>query len=390
MYEPFYNKRGQKYEIPITSSPYLDGYEIVDQIGPVFGEVAYGASFMESLTNAFSNTVSAVKSTFSSQDMAGFTDLLNNAHDYAVDKMIQEAKRRGANAIIGVQVSASELATMPNLVQNSALCAHVSLFGTAVKVNKVTVVSDYSYPDKKARLCRILSKNENDQVDVQKVFVQFDRQRNNALVAIGVKKLSGFNLKSVMADIKFTSIFEEEKEYKKIPFFDLAQNEDLLLSTFSSIEMDENFYRSIESVEIITHKYVSAGSRMIGNDEDDTVSEENTISWLEEIERMTSCDEILKYLTDMGNVMPDITNDYFFMDKVRTYCSSEKNGGLGSKVKDCYEYLTSIADRYYSFVNGKIELEIQSNGNTICPICEKGNKAGRTTCFNCGMKFQKE
>ncbi len=58
-------------------------------------------------------------------EIRGYTELLTEARNLAVEKMILEAQKLGANAIVGVRFSTS--AIMPT-------AAEVMVYGTAVKI----------------------------------------------------------------------------------------------------------------------------------------------------------------------------------------------------------------------------------------------------------------
>ena len=54
--------------------------------------------------------------------------LLNNARQYTQNRMVEEAAGRGANAIVGIDCELSGGGTV----------MHISMFGTAVKIEKIT------------------------------------------------------------------------------------------------------------------------------------------------------------------------------------------------------------------------------------------------------------
>ena len=54
--------------------------------------------------------------------------LLNNARQYTRNRMVEEAVGRGANAIVGIDCESS----------GGGIVMHISMFGTAVKIEKIT------------------------------------------------------------------------------------------------------------------------------------------------------------------------------------------------------------------------------------------------------------
>lgn len=72
-----------------------------------------GRDFMAGLKNLFGGELKA------------YTELLNESREEAVERMVQHAKERGANAIVNVRFSTSSIA---------AGAAEIFAYGTAVKV----------------------------------------------------------------------------------------------------------------------------------------------------------------------------------------------------------------------------------------------------------------
>ena len=72
-----------------------------------------GRDFMAGLKNVFGG------------ELKGYTELLNESRDEALERMIQLAESKGANAVINVRFSTSAIA---------AGAAEIFAYGTAVKV----------------------------------------------------------------------------------------------------------------------------------------------------------------------------------------------------------------------------------------------------------------
>ena len=103
----------------IVSSENIIGKEITETIGLVKGEIVeskhLGKDFMAGLKNIVGGEVT------------GYTDMIREARKIATDRMISEAEKLGADAIVCVRYGTS------GVMQNAA---EVIVYGTAVKLKK--------------------------------------------------------------------------------------------------------------------------------------------------------------------------------------------------------------------------------------------------------------
>ena len=106
----------------LTTAPTIEGYRIIGQYGLVFGETVFKHGFMSRLGAGLSDAVDTIS--WGSREMSGSMGLIEDARQYAYDKMIAEAKNRGANAIIAIDSD--------NTFGGDVM--YISLYGTAVKV----------------------------------------------------------------------------------------------------------------------------------------------------------------------------------------------------------------------------------------------------------------
>ena len=100
----------------ITNIEYLPGREITEHYGLVSGSSVrakhVGRDIAASLKNIFGG------------ELKGYTELLSESRDEAMERMIAQAKSLGANAILNVRFSTSSVA---------AGAAELYVYGTAVK-----------------------------------------------------------------------------------------------------------------------------------------------------------------------------------------------------------------------------------------------------------------
>ncbi len=101
----------------LTNIDRVPGKEIVEHYGLVAGSTIrakhVGKDIMASIKNLFGG------------ELTGYTELLNESRIEATERMIAQAKRRGANAVINIRFSTSSVAQG---------AAEIYVYGTAVKV----------------------------------------------------------------------------------------------------------------------------------------------------------------------------------------------------------------------------------------------------------------
>ena len=114
-----------KEEMILSTCPSVEGYRIIKQLGLVFGECAYKTGFFKSLSASLDNIGDILSS--GDKELSGTARILNSARDYSMNKMIEAAMQRGANAVIGID---SESSIGGDIM-------HVTIYGTAVVIEKV-------------------------------------------------------------------------------------------------------------------------------------------------------------------------------------------------------------------------------------------------------------
>ena len=101
----------------LTTTDDLAGRRILEVIGLVRGSSVRARHLGKDISALLTNIVGG--------EMIEYTKLLAESREQALDRMREEARARGANAILGVRFSSSEI---------SAGAAEVLVFGTAVRI----------------------------------------------------------------------------------------------------------------------------------------------------------------------------------------------------------------------------------------------------------------
>lgn len=106
-------------EIIVSTMNDLPGYEVVEVYGEVFGLIVRAR-------NAFSN-VGASFRTLVGGEAKGYTKLLADSREQAVDRLKEAAAAKGANAVIAMRFDCNEIGD---------IMSEVAAYGTAVTVRQ--------------------------------------------------------------------------------------------------------------------------------------------------------------------------------------------------------------------------------------------------------------
>lgn len=103
----------------VTTTAVIEGHEIIEYKGLVFGEVVSGVNFIKDMFSSVTDILGGRNGTYEGE--------VQDARDKAIEEMCKRADRMGANAIIGVDIDYEVLGK-----ENGMLMVSVS--GTAVRI----------------------------------------------------------------------------------------------------------------------------------------------------------------------------------------------------------------------------------------------------------------
>lgn len=101
----------------LTNIDYVPGKKIVEHFGLVTGSTVRARNIGADLLAGFKNVVGG--------ELKGYTKLLNDSRNQAIQRMIKQAEQLGANAIINIRFATSAI---------TAGAAELYVYGTAVRV----------------------------------------------------------------------------------------------------------------------------------------------------------------------------------------------------------------------------------------------------------------
>jgi len=103
----------------LVNIDYIPGEQIAEALEIVKGTVVYSKSFGKDFMAGMKTLVGG--------EIVGYTELLNTARQIAVKRMVEDAEKLGADAVINVKYGSS------SVMQGAA---EVIAYGTAVKLAK--------------------------------------------------------------------------------------------------------------------------------------------------------------------------------------------------------------------------------------------------------------
>ena len=104
----------------ITTGNDFPGYAVTDVYGEVFGLTVRSRHVGSQIGASFKSLVGG--------ELKGMTKMLAEGRQQAIDRLVEEAEEKGANAILAMRFDTSEF-----MEQATEICA----YGTAVKIQKI-------------------------------------------------------------------------------------------------------------------------------------------------------------------------------------------------------------------------------------------------------------
>ncbi|MCP3891669.1 MAG: heavy metal-binding domain-containing protein [Desulfobulbaceae bacterium] len=104
----------------ISNTPEIFGYRITGSIGLVTGNMVQ--------SKHIGRDIMAGLKTIIGGEVAGYTEMLVEAREEAINRMVAQAENKGANAIVNVRFTTSAIA---------AGMSELLVYGTAVVVEKI-------------------------------------------------------------------------------------------------------------------------------------------------------------------------------------------------------------------------------------------------------------
>ena len=105
----------------ITTANDLPGFVVTETLGEVFGVTVRSRNIGSQIGAGFKSLVGG--------ELKGMTKALSDSRQQVIDRMVQEAEAKGANAIVAMRFDTSEL---------GGTWTEICAYGTAVKTRRLS------------------------------------------------------------------------------------------------------------------------------------------------------------------------------------------------------------------------------------------------------------
>jgi uncharacterized protein YbjQ (UPF0145 family) len=104
-------------EVLVVTTNDIPGYEVTETYGEVFGLIVRSR-------NVFSNVGASFRTIFGGE-VRGYTRLLSDSREHALERLRKAAAAKGANAVLAMRFDSGDIGGVMN---------EVAAYGTAVKI----------------------------------------------------------------------------------------------------------------------------------------------------------------------------------------------------------------------------------------------------------------
>ncbi len=221
-------------DIMLTSGNSFEGYEVVEYLGFISGQIAVSSNFIKDVSSSIAE--------WSAQDSTAFTSKLESASATALENLVKVAKRQGANAILGVELDSTGL--------SSSTVGTVAT-GTAVIIKKKAAIH-------KVVSSEIYVSNYYNMLMPRPVQVHLVGEDNNVKVAPIFYNYNQDEIKAVRCDIELTNFYEEKLVLQGIDFVFERNNVTKLVADFVECKLPMKDIPLIKDAKVYVKKYVTS------------------------------------------------------------------------------------------------------------------------------------
>lgn len=220
--------------IKLTTGEGFEGYEIVEYLGVVNGQIALSSNFFKD----FSTNIAEL----SMQESAAFTNRLENASGNAIENLIKVAEQKGANAIIGIELNYATFSnnSIGTVASGTAVVIRQKEKKHKIITEKFNVMNYYnvSIP----RPVEITLTGENNQTQISALFYNYNQEI----------------VRAVRCDIELVNYYEEKLMLQGIDFVFLKNDIRRLETELVECRLPMKAIPLVKEVKVYVKKYVTS------------------------------------------------------------------------------------------------------------------------------------
>ena len=255
-------------DMMLTTGDHFEGYEVVEYLGIVSGEAILGSNFIKGIAASMTNV--------SEQDMAK----VEKAREDAENRLIKAAKKKKADAILGVQAvyTTFEGGSFGGIVTGTAVKLR-EVPKPQGRVSKDLVVMNY-YARLVPRPVRVTLEGQDDDIRMKVLFVNYNKD----------------DIQAIRANVELTNVYDERLVIKDIDFVFDKGNVSQIESGFVPAQISANDMMLLKEAKVVISKYATPRAIFACNDTPINVT--MSAHRLESLKAKRGIDAVEKYQTD--------------------------------------------------------------------------------------------
>ncbi len=261
-------------DIIMTTGSDVEGYVIEEYKGIVSGQTALSAKFFHEFSGS---------TEMDAKESKVLTKKTSQIHDIALKMLEEQAKKKGANAVIGITLRYNEL--MGSITNNNTI--GIIATGTAVDIKEKEnrkyegirhdlFVTNY-YTKMLIRPVEVRIKADKHVTRISPIFMNY---KNEEILAI-------------RADVELSTYYDEKVVLRDMDFTFEKNNLSQLEADWIECDVKEREVKLIKDAKVIVRKYVTA--RKVVTCEELPISTELNYRRLESLKKKRGIDAVVKY-----------------------------------------------------------------------------------------------
>ncbi len=260
--------------IIMTSGSDIQGYDITDYLGLVSGQTALNTKFFQEFSG---NTEMDEKGS------QALTKKMSQVHQTAISMMQEEAKKLGANAVIGITLRYNELTS--SLTNNNTI--GIIATGTAV-IAKEKENRNYEGVRQDLYVTNYYTK-----LLLRPVQVRIRADKNVTRISPVFMNYRNEEIRAIRADIELSTYYDEKIVLRDMDFTFEKNNISQLEADWIECDIKEREVKMIKDAKVIVRKYVTA--RKVISCEELPITTDLSYRRLESLKKKRGIDAVVKY-----------------------------------------------------------------------------------------------